>query len=94
MSDEGYPESPPIQSDPHVEEAVPHSEIATTVADIPSDFAEPGVADFADAAWGEIADADATEEPTQDESWDIDEDDEGLDPGPVPHDQQEGGGGV
>ena len=48
-------ENDATQTEDHVEEAVPHSEIATTVSDMPTDFGDPGVADFPDAAFGEVA---------------------------------------
>lgn len=54
------------QTSDHVEEAVPHSEIATTVSDMPVDFGEPGVADWPDFAFGE-ADVDDDETPSEDE---------------------------
>ena len=42
------------QTEDHVEEAVPQSEIATTVSDMPPDFGNPEVADWPDAAFGEV----------------------------------------
>jgi hypothetical protein len=54
----------PEQTEDHVEEAVPHSEIAATVSDMPTDFGNPDVADFPDAAFGEIeGDEDENETP-------------------------------
>jgi hypothetical protein len=46
--------SPPIQTEDHVEEATPKSQIASTVADLPSDFGAPGLVDFPDPAWDDI----------------------------------------
>jgi hypothetical protein len=64
------------QTEDHVEEAVPHSEIATTVSDMPVDFGDPGVADFPDPAFGETeADEDEDETPGENEP-DEDEDDD------------------
>ena len=63
------------QTADHVEEAVPHSEIATTVSDMPMDFGSPEVADFPDVAFGEI-----------DEDEDPDET-----PGPGEPDDEDGG---
>jgi hypothetical protein len=68
------------QEDKIVEEAVPHSEIVPTVADLPPDYGQPGLADFADPAWDDITDEDDNEvpgegEPEEDEN-DIEEDKE------------------
>ena len=59
MTDNGPDfEAPADQTEEHVEEAVPNSEIATTVSDIPPDFGDPSVADFPDVAFGEPVDGD------------------------------------
>jgi|1185.fasta_scaffold336547_1 hypothetical protein len=72
-------ESPPNQTEDHVHEAVPISQIASTFADLPSDFGEPGLADFADPAWD---DTDEPETPDPGEPEDGEEEE--------PHDPEEG----
>jgi len=62
------------QTENHVEEAVPHSEIATTVSDMPVDFGDPSAVDFPDAAFGEVVEED-DEVPGSGEPVDDDEDD-------------------
>jgi len=63
------------QTEDHVEEAVPHSEIATTVSDMPVDFGEPGVADWPDPAFGEVAEEETPEETPDDDDPDDEESD-------------------
>jgi hypothetical protein len=60
------------QFDPPVREAVPVSEIAPTVGDLPPDYGEPGVADFPDPAWDDITDEDVSEVPGEGEPEDDD----------------------
>lgn len=74
-------ESSPEQTEPHVQEAVPDTEIVPTVADVPTDYGEPGLADFPDVAFGEEPD-DSLDLPTPDETWDDDDIDD------QPHDQE------
>src|SRR5262245_4661428 len=69
------------QTEDHVEEAVPHSEIAASVSDIPVDFGDPSVVDFPDAAFGEIDNDDDDhpddDEPSEAEGTDDDEEEPG-----------------
>lgn len=76
-------ESPPHQTEDHVEEAVPQSEIASTIADLPNDFGDAGLADFPDPAWDEVEDDDF-ETPDEGEPKAEDED-AGVNPESVPH---------
>ena len=83
-------ESHPDQTEDHVDEAVPISQIASTLADLPSDFGEPGLADFRDSAW----DLDADEEGETPDGGEPDEDDqepEALGSEQEPHDPEEEG---
>jgi hypothetical protein len=74
------------QTASHVEEAVPDTEIATTVSDVPPDFGSPEVADFPDVAFGEIdEDEDETPDPGEPEE----DDDDGGSEEPVALDQAE-----
>lgn len=66
-------ESPPMQTEDHLQEAVPHTEVATTVSDIPVDYGNPGMADFADPAFDEVTE-DEDETPSEGEPKDDDED--------------------
>ena len=59
-----------------VTESIPRSEDATSPADMPPDFGEPGVADFADPAWDEVPDEEEGETPGEGEPKEEDEDDE------------------
>lgn len=52
---------------------------ALTVADLPPDFGNPGVADFADPAWDDTTDEEG-EAPDQGEPQDTDDDDEAIEP--------------
>lgn len=91
MADETPPEiveSPPDQTGDHVEEAVPETQIASTVADLPSDFAEPGLSDFADPAWDEIDDEDESPGIGEPEGGE-DADEEEMEVPDEPHDQEE-----
>jgi hypothetical protein len=63
------------QTDDHVEESVPHSETAATVSDFPTDYGNPSVVDFPDAAFDEPVDED-DEDPDPDEPEDDGEDEE------------------
>jgi hypothetical protein len=76
------------QTADHVEEAVPDTEIATTVSDVPPDFGSPEVADFPDVAFGEI-DADEDEDETPDPGEPEEDDDDGGSEEPVALDQAE-----
>lgn len=87
MTDNGPDfEAPTDQTEDHVEEAVPDSEIATTVSDIPPDFGDPSVADFPDAAFGEIGDEDETPDPGEPEGDDVDEPEDAQ---PLPDEDEE-----
>ena len=76
MTDNGPDfEAPADQTEEHVEEAVPHSDIAATVSDMPPDYGDPSVADFPDVAFGEPVDGD-DEVPDPGEPKDEDDDEE------------------
>jgi hypothetical protein len=65
--------SPAQQTEDHLEEAVPHSEVTATVSDFPVDYGNPGVADFPDSAFDDVDDED--EGPGDGEPGDGDEED-------------------
>ena len=80
----------PDQTAEHVEEAIPHSEIAATVSDIPVDFGDPGVADFPDPAFGEIdEEEDEDETPGEGEPDDYNGDGEPEDDEEQPDDDED-----
>jgi len=74
------------QTEDHLEEAVPHTEVATTVSDIPVDYGNPGMADFPDPVFDEVDD-DEDETPSEgepkDDDGELDDDDE-MDEDEVP----------
>ena len=80
-------EENPFQTSDHVEEAVPHSEIAATVSDFPTDYGNPSVVDFPDAAFGETVDED-DEDPTLGEPDGEDVDEEEMAVPVEPHDPE------
>lgn len=83
-------ESPTDQTEEHVEEAVPHSDIAATVSDMPADYGDPGVADFPDPAFGEPVEwDDEVPDPDEPEPKDDEDDDEPLDVQPLPDEDEE-----
>jgi hypothetical protein len=65
-------ENEPDQIENQVESAIPDTEIAASISDIPVDYGEPGVMDFPDAAFGE-EDDDSDELPGEGEPDDDDD---------------------
>ena len=89
MTDNGPDfEAPPDQTEEHVEEAVPHSDIAATVSDVPPDYGDPSVADFPDPAFGEPVEWD-TEVPDPGEPEPKDDLEEPEDADPLPDEDEE-----
>lgn len=81
-------EAPMDQTEDHVYSAVPLSDTASTVADLPSDFGAPGLVDFADPAWDDITDDDVLEVAEPDEPEPDEDDDE--EPEEIEPDDDEG----
>jgi hypothetical protein len=81
MAENEVTESPVMQTEDHLEEAVPTTEVTTTVSDIPVDYGNPGVADIADPAFDDVEDEDDMPGPGEpkDDDEEIEDDEDEMD---------------